>query len=326
MNSLIFGSSGFVGRELRQTLMSKQQGFLRLAQRRPMDENVRDGCLVHVLPKSSKFISKEDLDTLLANVDTVYFLASATPHSLAAMDPESRAEALVENATIPLLVARAAAAKNVRQFIYVSSCGVHGEYTTIKAFNEASVFNAHDPYTQSKVLAEKTLLAAGSDIPSLTIVRPPMIYGPRLRGPMRYLLRSVALGIPLPLAGISDNRRSMIGVRNFCEFLYFCSITDGARDQVYVIADDDKTSTRDFLWLAARAARTSSRLLSVPRPVLSTIASAFGKRQQFERVFGNYEVDDSKARKELGWVSPHRVVDELNHYYFPLEFEDARRQ
>jgi nucleoside-diphosphate-sugar epimerase len=321
VNSLIFGSSGFVGRALKETLLSKDGGKLKLAQRRPSDQGFGARVEVHVLPKSSSLLTTDQMNLMLKDVDTVYFLASATPRSLSGMNAESRAEALEDNAKMPVLVAKAAALRSVSRFIYVSSCGVHGEFTTTSAFTENSTFDIHDPYTNSKALAEKALLDAKAAIPHLTIVRPPMVYGPGLLGPMRHLLKCVERGIPLPLGGIRDNRRSLIGVRNLCEFLYVCANADAARNEIYLIADNEKLSTREFLELAAQAATTRSRLIPVPAKILSAVLAAIGKKRLFDRVFGNYEIDDTKARHSLKWSSPYRVIDELSNHYFPSEFQ-----
>ena len=52
---------------------------------------------------------------------------------------------------------------------------------------------------RSKVEAEETLRAI--DGLRLTVLRPPLVYGPAVKANFLALMRAVALGLPLPLAG-----------------------------------------------------------------------------------------------------------------------------
>jgi UDP-glucose 4-epimerase len=50
----------------------------------------------------------------------------------------------------------------------------------------------------------------------IVILRPPLIYGPGVKANLLSLLKAVDRGWPLPLGAVK-NRRSLIGIDNFCE-------------------------------------------------------------------------------------------------------------
>jgi nucleoside-diphosphate-sugar epimerase len=51
------------------------------------------------------------------------------------------------------------------------------------------------------------------------IVRPPLVYGPRVRANFLRLLNWVERGWPLPLGRGEELRRSLVNVWNLCDFL-----------------------------------------------------------------------------------------------------------
>ena len=87
--------------------------------------------------------------------------------------------------------AREAAAAGARRFVYLSS---------------SLAVDATDRYGRSKLAggAAASRRCAGIEV---VILRPPLVYGPRVKANFLALMRAVARGLPLPLASI-DNRRS----------------------------------------------------------------------------------------------------------------------
>lgn len=142
-------------------------------------------------------------------------------------------------------------------------------------------------------------LAVSSGL-ELVVVRPPLVYGPYVRGNMLRLMQLVAPGWPLPL-GVIENRRSLIGVRNLAALLDTCSEHPAAVGQTFLIADGDDVSTPQLLAALARGLRKPSRLPRVPVAVLRTFAAVVGRRPEFERLAGSLRVDATAARERLGW-------------------------
>ncbi len=108
-------------------------------------------------------------------------------------------------------VARLAAARGVRRFVFVSSIKALGESDHGQALDESSPAQPEDPYGISKLHAEKALRNIGGI--ELTIVRSPLVYGPGVGANFRRLMSAVASGWPLPL-GQAHAPRSLVSVAN----------------------------------------------------------------------------------------------------------------
>jgi nucleoside-diphosphate-sugar epimerase len=69
------------------------------------------------------------------------------------------------------------------------------------------------------------------------------------------------------------------------------------------VSDGQDLSTTELVRGMAQAAGVSARLLPVPVWTLQAGASLLGKGDAVQRLCGNLQVDISKARTLLGWVS-----------------------
>lgn len=210
-----------------------------------------------------------------------------------------------------LALARQAATAGVRRMIFVSSIKVNGKATAPGAvFTEADPPAPVDPYGVSKAAAETGLLALGSEkAMEVVIVRPPLVYGPGVRGNFLNMMRWVASGIPLPLGAVNGNRRSLVGLDNLVGLLLACLHHPAAANQVFLAADGEDISTTALLRRTAAALGVPARLVPVPLAVLEVGAAAVGNRALAERLFGNLQVDIGKAKRILGW-RPAVSVDE----------------
>src|SRR5687767_9685042 len=127
---------------------------------------------------------------------------------------------------------RSAAAAGV-PMIFMSSVKVHGE-SADTPLRETSPIAPRDAYARSKAEAEEALCA----IPGLrlTVLRPPLVYGPAVKANFLALMRAIASGLPLPLAGI-QNRRSLIYVGNLCDAILACLESDKGLGRSFLVSD-----------------------------------------------------------------------------------------
>ena len=112
-----------------------------------------------------------------------------------------------------LSLAQAAAQAGVRRFVFVSSVAVHGR-ASARPITEADTPLPESPYAMSKLEAELGLRQLADETGmEVVILRPPLTYGPRVKGRFLQLLQWCQRGLPLPLGAIR-NQRSFIGVDN----------------------------------------------------------------------------------------------------------------
>jgi UDP-glucose 4-epimerase len=172
---------------------------------------------------------------------------------------------------------------------------VHGRSSDGRApFSERDVLTPEGPYGTSKAAAEAGLetLAQGSGI-RITVIRPPLVYGPGAKGNFSVLLRAVRRGIPLPFASI-DNRRAFLSVDNLASFISMRLSAQGEKFDVFLLADAEQVSTPDFVRRLAKAAGTKPRLFPMPIFVLKGLLTLGGREQARDGLIGSLELDLSK--------------------------------
>jgi nucleoside-diphosphate-sugar epimerase len=196
-------------------------------------------------------------------------------------------------------LARAAVRAGVSRFVYVSTIKVNGENTLPgQPFRESDPPRPEDAYGRSKRDAERTLdEIAGASGMALTILRPPLMYGPHVRGNFFTLWRAVARGVPLPFGRV-DNRRSLLYVGNLAHAIV--ALLDARAAGTWVVADRETVSTRELVGRMATALGKPARLVSVPVGLLAAGGVALGRRDLAPRLLGSLEIDASALASRIG--------------------------
>ena len=262
-----------------------------------------------------------DMVARMTDVDAVVHLA-ARAHVVAdkAADPleEFRRVNVMETERL----ADAAVRGGVRRFVLVSSIGVLGNDSGGRAFTAADPPHPSEPYAVSKWEAEQRLLerVAGTAIEAV-IVRPPLVYGPGVKGNFLRLLRLVNSGLPLPFAGL-EARRSFVGLQNLCGLLEACIDHPAAAGRVLLAADGEDVTLPELLDAIARGLGRPARLFKMPWLLVESFASMAGRREDLARLVGSLRVDASETRQVLGW-QPHVRFDagirEMAEWYLARE-------
>jgi len=215
-----------------------------------------------------------------------------------------------------LNLARQAVDAGVTRFIFISSIKVNGEQTTCGGVYKAEDLPVpEDAYGISKYEAEQGLLqvAANTGL-EVVIIRPPLVYGPGVKGNFFSMMRVVKKGFPLPLGAV-HNKRSLVALDNLVDLIITCIDHPAAANQVFLAGDGEDLSTTEFLRGVAKAVGVLSRLIPVPAAVLMFGASLLGKKEMAQRLLGSLQVDISKARDLLGWTPPLSVEEGLRRCF-----------
>lgn len=304
---LITGANGFIGRELCAKLINKGwkvRGSIRSIKYKTLLPDSVEAVL------SGSITSDTDWLSILEGVDVVVHLAA-------------RVHVMKERATAPLSefrkvnvigtehLARASVRAGVRRFIYMSSIGVNGENTTEDSFTELSPPSPHNPYAVSKWEAEQALRKVSRDTGlEIVIMRPPLVYGPHAPGNFRRLLNLVRSKMPLPLLSIK-NMRSFVYLENLVDAAARCIHHPAAKNQTFLISDNQDISTPELIRRLAAAMGKKTRLIPFPPPLLRLAGNMMGKAAEIERLTGSLVVDSTKIRKELEWEPPFTIDEGL---------------
>jgi len=309
MKVLVTGASGFIGRGLVAYLLARGSEVVPVVRRASEIPNER-------------VLNLEDRDAwcaALEGCDSVVHLAGRAHvmHETATDPAQAFNTANVDNT---LAVARYAAAAGIPRFVFLSSVKVNGEST-----QPGQCFQADDPpapqddYARSKLAAELVLLELSAQTGlEVVLIRPPLVYGPGVKGNFVQLIRWGTGRIPLPLGAI-DNARSMIALDNLLQFMRLCAdraASPKAANQVFLVADGPAVSTTQLLRNVAIAFGRGPWLVPVPGTLLRWMARLLGKSDTADKLLGSLVVSDEKARALLGWkpsTGPNEQLRRMHH-------------
>jgi len=240
----------------------------------------------------------------LNGVDVVIHLA-ARVHVMKDISDDPLAEFLKVNLHGTENLARQAAVRGVKRFVYVSSIKVNGEETYgQQIYSEKDVPAPKDPYGISKWQAEQTLQSIAQETGlKMVIVRPPLVYGPGVKGNFISLLGAIDKGLPLPLAG-ANNARSLVYVGNLVDVLISCATHPAAAGQTFLVSDGVDVSTAGLVDKIAFALGRSSRSFYFSPALIRVAAKLLGRTAQVDRLFGSLRISSEKISRELDWKQP----------------------
>ncbi len=266
----VTGSTGFVGKRYMLTPVPGYEKYsLDLRSTAATDFDLRDTtAIVHLAGKAHEMKPVPDSDYFSVNF--------------------SLTKSLADHAKL----------SGVRQFIYISSTKVYGDEVH-SVLNEHSPCTPTDAYGKSKYQAEQYLLSISSDDFKVAIVRPPLVYGPEVKGNMIKLLQLADRKIPLPL-GNTNNARSMVFIDNLIALIDKLMVE--AKTGVFIGGDPSTLTTDELVRTIRKYLGNSAGLISIPfavRPLIKMIRPAL-----YIRLFGSFVVDNSETNERLNFVPP----------------------
>ncbi|MCH8473702.1 MAG: NAD-dependent epimerase/dehydratase family protein [Opitutales bacterium] len=309
---LITGANGFVGRLVVKYLAQNENQTVIAASRQPFAESPEiQSWPAPDLSKSNNWENFPD------GVETIIHLASRA-HVMGEKANEALPAYRKVNVEGTRGLLEAAEQKKVKRLIYLSSIKAVGESSQPgNPLHEHSPIHPEDPYGISKRETEELIQ---SEAPkrglSWTIIRPPLLYGPGMKGNLPALANLVKKPYPLPFGGIRNNRRSLLATENLVNFLSCClHESQATKNQVFHLADPSPVSTRELLELLAKAQNLSPSLLPVPPFLLKTMLALVGKKGVADRLLGSLEISCQKAGHDLGWEPPHETSSALQRTF-----------
>jgi nucleoside-diphosphate-sugar epimerase len=306
MTVLITGANGFVGSTLSARL--QQDGVPASLAVRAVNagdataDKFAIGCIS----------AKTNWSYCLNNVKQIVHLA-ARVHVMRDRSTNPLAEFRRVNLDGTTNLARQAALAGVRRFIFLSTIKVNGEST-----EHAPPFTADcppvptDSYGISKHEAEQALLKIASETGmEVVIIRPPIVYGNGVRANFEVMMRWLVRDIPLPLAGITNNRRSLVSLENLVDLIVTCLHHPAAANQTFLVSDGEDLSTADLLRRLGSALGHPANLFYAPPRLLEIAANIAQKPEMYLRLCRSLQLDTTKTRNMLGWMPPLSVDDGL---------------
>lgn len=334
---LVTGANGFVGSAVLKALALNDfsaRGAIRASTLEKAE---------HELISVGEINAHTDWSHALCRVDVVIHCA-ARAHVMNEDSADAIAAYRSVNVEGTRRLAEQAAAAGVRRLVFLSSIKVNGESTDglprpLGARNDESGTDGsprgyaphddegkgssrndeggldapvpEDAYGRSKLEAEQALwgvsVRTGLEV---VVVRPPLVYGPGVKGNLARLLTMVRRGVPLPLASV-DNRRSLIGLDNLVDLLIRCVDHPRAAGQTLLVSDGEDLSTPDLIRRMASAMEKKAFLFPMPVSMLRFAGRLTGRGDEVERIVGSLQIDSTQTRALLDWTPPLSVDEGL---------------
>lgn len=292
---LLTGYTGFIGAHLLQILRRKSYHITLLGRKD-----------IYGTTHIPYHFNNERSPSLPDGIDCVIHLA-AKAHDYDKSKKEFASKVYAINVDATLKLANEAMNKGIKRFIFLSSVGVFG-HSSEACFATESVTNPHDTYTYAKLEAEIGLLEfskrSGMEV---VIIRAPLVYGKGCKGRFPCLMGAIAKGFPLPLQGITQNKRSLVSVYNLVDLIINCIDNPAAANQTFLVSDDRDLSTAEIVALMAKVMRKRNLALPVPPGLFKLAGKLLHKEDVVNRLIGSLQVDIEHTKKTLNWKPPYSV-------------------
>lgn len=318
---LVTGANGFIGGHLCAALEAAGYGVKKAVRDAEALLPAHNVCVI------GEMSGETDWSDALRGVDGVVHLA-ARVHVLyeSVTDPISEFRHTNIDATVQL--ARQAAAMGVKRFVFISTIGVHGNYST-KPLKEEDRPSPSNAYSASKQEAERLLMAVARETNlEVVIIRPPLVYGPGVKANFMRLMQAVDQRKPLPFGAVA-NARDFISVTNMCSLIITCLEHPAAVNQIFLAADGQAIATPDLIRKLAALLGKPTRLIPVPVWLLFLGAMLLRKERFYHSICSSLRIDSRKARNLLNWQPPQSLDDGLKQtveWYLQGQYGFIREQ
>ena len=302
---LVTGAAGFIGQELCRALVARGDQVTAVV-RSPVNFPL-PGVELRVQDIEKPFDAKQ----LIEGSDTVIHLAGKA-HGKGGSGQQDYEAFERSNVSPTRQLAEAAAATGVQHFVYLSSIGVNGDRSVGQPITEASPERPHADYARSKLHAETALKdsLAGART-TYSIIRPTLVYGHGAPGNFGKLVRVCRGAIPLPF-GRTKNQRSLVSVSSLVSLIVLCTERSEAANQMFVAADEKPVSTAEVVRCLRSGLGKRPALVPFPVGWLKVGLTLMNKESVYQQLFGDLEVDATKAVTLLGWKRETRTSDLLH--------------
>lgn len=308
MRVLVTGATGFLGTEVCTVLRDRGHIVRRAIRGTGSSDEWEDVAVGSVDGATNWRLALDGIDAVIHLAARVHI-----------MREERASDALAEHRRVNLAgtekLARSAVEAGVGRMIFVSTIKVNGERSAPGTpFRATDPPRPSDPYAIAKYEAERALHAiAGASGLAIAVVRPPLVYGPGVKGNFRSVLRLVHRGLPVPIGAIR-NRRSLVALHNLADLL--CTLVESravraGHVQTFLVSDGDDLSTPELFRRVARAMGRALWLPRIPVDALRAAGTLVHRRDIVDRLVDDLWIDMQPTTSALGWTPPCAVDTEL---------------
>jgi len=319
----VIGASGFIGKRLVLELLNRGYKVNAFCRDTSSLKHINGNIVLTIIPHISASLDWENY--LTDDIEGIFYCASLIESNKRENKLTLKKSFFDVNTFGMASLAKVAAKKGVKKFIYLSSIKVNGENTDIGVcFDENTIEKPEGFYAESKFQGEKELQKISKKYNlSYTILRPTIVFGPGAKGSFKTLFKILSFGIPLPFKDI-NNVRSMIGISNLIDILVLCIEDERATNKKFVVSDGSDFSTSDLIINIAKNAHLKPKLFRLPERYIMFFLKFLNKEEYCKKLFESLRVDNSLLVKTLDWKPSIKTQSEIKQMvlYFANDDKD----
>ena len=295
LNVLVTGATGFVGQHLIKRLKLDDYN-IKVISRRPV---------LGVEVIICDFLKDDIPDNALKDIDIVFHLAGYAHDLKSEPGIEQTYHKINVGVTVDLL--SLSDKHNVKKFIFVSSVKAGGAPIKGNCASEKDQNSPDGIYGETKREAELRILETGRESSMhVSILRPALIYGPKVKGNLQLMMQGIKKGWFPPLPEIG-NRRSMIHVDDIVRALLFLANNKKSNGEVFIATDGRVYSSRNIYEAMCYVLDKNIPNWSVPRLLFNVIARlSSGFKYKIDKLLGD-ECYSSQKLQSLGFKAQKQL-------------------
>lgn len=227
--------------------------------------------------------------------DCVFHVAGLAHADVGNVSDEVKAKYYAINTDLAIETAKKAKDDGVKQFVFMSSAIIYGDsapYGKSKVITKDTKPKPANFYGDSKWQADKGVRELQAPTFTVTVLRPPMIYGKGSKGNYPTLAK---MAKKLPIFPDVQNERSMLYIENLCEFL--CQVMIRNAGGIFWPQNSEYSSTSDVVRYIARANKHKVVVSKIFNWAVS-LAAVFPVKKIKDlanKAFGNLSYDQSMS-------------------------------
>ena len=236
--------------------------------------------------------------------DIVYHVAGIAHADVGNVSDEVKAKYYAINTDLAIETCQKAKDAGVKQFVFMSSAIVYGDsapYGKSKRITASTEPTPANFYGDSKWQADKGVRELADENYTVTVLRPPMIYGKGSKGNYPTLAK---MAKKLPIFPDVENERSMLYIENLCEFL--CQVMISGEGGVFWPQNAEYTRTSDMVRMIAEVSGHKISVSKVWNWVVGLVSKIPGKPAGLaNKAFGNLSYEKSMSQYDF----EYQIVD-----------------
>ena len=281
---------------MKKVLITGANSYIGMSFEKYVHENYAESLSVETVDMIDGSWRKKDFTPY----DVVFHVAGIAHADVGNVSEETKKKYYAINTDLAIETAKKAKADGVHQFVFMSSAIVYGDsapYGKQKRITKETEPQPANFYGDSKWQADKGVRELAGEDYTVTVLRPPMIYGKGSKGNYPTL---ASMAKKLPVFPDVQNERSMLYIENLCEFL--CQVMMRGEGGIFWPQNAEYSRTSEMVKMIGEAAGHGIKVSKAWNWMVGLAGKVPGKVSGLaNKAFGNMSYDQAMSKYDFDY-------------------------